>query len=388
MSKYAIPVSSVAGLHRGDSSSVRGPQLAAALAMLCLIAGPASAQHPVPSIPLAPSLTLVQTLREGAVERESVVRLADVSPAGVRYEWSFLEVSARGDTSRGSHGRFVRTADLDTAPRWHQIYDRGDTLEHPGYTAFTVSRAVFDRLASAGSSPFSLLGLAESSVGGLASLGLGGGPALVRWRGTLTRVGSGPLPFPLLVDGKRVNVPALHLEGKFTARGESWTPQLWVLAERDHPLILELADSRRVFQTVRADLGGAAAGEARALEGALARSCRVEVPGIYFESASAVFDPASNETIAALARMLARHADWTVTIEGHTDSIGTSTVNAALSERRANAVRARLTSQGVAPSRLRAIGYGQTRPRESNATIEGRARNRRVELLRPCGGSR
>ena len=86
--------------------------------------------------------------------------------------------------------------------------------------------------------------------------------------------------------------------------------------------------------------------------------------------------------------MLARHADWTVTIEGHTDSIGTSAANAALSERRANAVRARLTSQGVAPARLRAVGYGQTKPRESNATIAGRARNRRVELLRPCGGSR
>ena len=362
-------------------------EIAATLATVCLTSI-APAQGSAPGIPLARSLTLVQTLHEGAVERESVVRLADVSAAGVRYEWGYLEVSAGGDTTRGSHARFVRRADLDTAPRWHQIYARGDTLEHPGYTAFTVSRAVFDRLASSGQSPFSLLAIAEPTAGGLASLGLGGAPALVRWRGTLTRVGGGPVPFPLLVDGQRVNVPALHLEGKFTARGESWTPQLWVLAQRDHPLILELQDSRRVFQTVRADLGGSSADGARAVEGALARSCRVEVPGIYFESASAVLDPASNETIAALAHMLARHADWTVTIEGHTDSIGTSAANAALSERRANAVRARLTKQGVAPARLRAIGYGQTKPREINATIAGRARNRRVELLRPCGGSR
>jgi outer membrane protein OmpA-like peptidoglycan-associated protein len=361
--------------------------IAAVLTALSLTAG-VGAQGAAPAIPLARSLTLVQTLHEGAVERESVVRIADVSATGVRYEWSFLEVSAGGDTSRGNHERFVRAADLDTAPRLHQIYARSDTLEHPGYTAFTVSRAVFDRIGTAGSSPFSLLGIAESAVGGLASLGLGGGPSLVRWRGTLTRVGSGPVPFPLLVDGRRVNVPALHLEGKFTARGESWTPQLWVLARRDHPLILKLEDSRRVFQTVRADLDAGTPARARVVEGALERSCRVEVPGIYFESASAVLDPASNATIAALARMLARHADWTVTIEGHTDSIGTSAANLALSERRANAVRARLTSGGVAAARLRAVGYGQTKPRESNSTIEGRARNRRVELLRPCGGSR
>jgi outer membrane protein OmpA-like peptidoglycan-associated protein len=370
---------------RGAAHRIAG---AAVLATLWLTAGIASAQGSAPTIPLARSLTLVQTLHEGAAERESVVRLADVSDAGVRYEWSFLEVSASGDTTRGKHERFVRRADLDTAPRWHQLYQRGDSLEHPGYTAFTVSRAAFDRLSTSGSTPFSLLAIAESSTGALSALGLGGGPSLVRWRGTLTRVGNGAVPFPLLVNGQRVSVPALRLQGKFTARGGSWAPQLWVLAQRDHPLILELTDSTRTFQTVRADLGDLSAEGARALEGALARSCRVEVPGIYFESASATLDPASNETIAALARMLARHADWTVTIEGHTDSIGTSAANAALSERRANAVRARLTSQGVAASRLRAVGYGQTRPRESNATIAGRARYRRVVLLRPCGGSR
>jgi len=357
-------------------------------ATLCLTGGMASAQGSAPGVPLARGLTLVQTLRDEGADRESVVSLADASPTGVRYVWTFLEVSARGDTTRGRYERLVRQADLDTAPRWHQVYDRGQPLEHPGYTAFTVSRAVFDQIGSAGSAPFSLLGFAESTVPQLAALGLGGGPALVRWRGTLTRVGSGTVPFPLLVDGRRVEVPALHLEGKFTARGESWAPHLWVLAQRDHPLILKLEDSRRVFQTVRADFGTAVADGARSLEGTLARSCRVEVPGIYFESASAVLNPASDETLVALARMLERHPDWTVTIEGHTDSIGTSAANAALSERRAAAVRARLTSQRIAPARLRAVGYGQTRPRESNSTIEGRARNRRVELLRPCGGSR
>jgi outer membrane protein OmpA-like peptidoglycan-associated protein len=373
---------------RRGLGTVRGIAGAVVLVALCLTPKRVSAQGAPPNIPLSRSLTLVQTLHDGDADRESVVRVAEVSPAGVRYEWNYLEVSGSRDTSRGRFERFVRSADLDTAPRWHQVYGPGDTVEHPGYSAYTLSRQAYDRLGASGSTPFSLLAIGSSSVGSLSALGFGGGIALVRWRGTLTRVGSGPVPFPLLVNGERVNVPALRLEGKFTARGESWAPHLWVLAQRDHPLILELEDARRTFQTVRADFTGAAADGARAVEGALTRACRVEVPGIYFQSASAVLDPASNETLAALAQMLARHADWTVTIEGHTDSIGTNASNLALSERRANAVRGRLASQGVAPARLKAIGYGQTRPRESNATIAGRARNRRVELLRPCGGSR
>ena len=358
-----------------------------ALAALCLATGVASAQGPAPTVPLARSLALVQTLRDGDAERESVVTLADVSPAGVRYVWNFVEVHAPGDTSFGTHERLVRRADLDTAPRLHQIYRREEPLEHPGYTAFTISRAVFDQITNGGSAPFSLLGLADAAGGQLAALLGGGRPAVVRWRGTLARVAPGTVPFPLLVNGRRVEVPALHLEGKFTARGESWTPRIWVLAQRDHPLLLKLEDPRRVFQTVRADLGGAG-DHGRAIEGALSTTCRVEVPGIYFETASAVLNPASDETIAALAQILTRNAAWTVTIEGHTDSIGASASNMALSERRANAVRARLTGRGVAAARLRAAGYGATRPRESNSTIAGRARNRRVELLRPCGGSR
>jgi outer membrane protein OmpA-like peptidoglycan-associated protein len=86
--------------------------------------------------------------------------------------------------------------------------------------------------------------------------------------------------------------------------------------------------------------------------------------------------------------MLKRHPDWSLAIEGHTDSIGGAASNKALSERRAGAVRAALISAfGIDASRLRASGFGATRPKESNATLDGRARNRRVEVVRPCGTS-
>jgi outer membrane protein OmpA-like peptidoglycan-associated protein len=113
--------------------------------------------------------------------------------------------------------------------------------------------------------------------------------------------------------------------------------------------------------------------------------CRAPVYGLYFEFASAELKRASRPTLTQIAAVLRQHPDWTLTIEGHTDSIGGAEKNLSLSDRRAGAVRDELIRHyGVAPSRLAIKGFGLTRPVEPNATIEGRARNRRVELARKC----
>jgi outer membrane protein OmpA-like peptidoglycan-associated protein len=70
-----------------------------------------------------------------------------------------------------------------------------------------------------------------------------------------------------------------------------------------------------------------------------------------------------------------------VTIEGHTDDVGTDEYNQALSERRAQAVVAYLVQKGVDKSRLTARGYGKSRPAAVNGGDEGRRRNRRVEIV-------
>jgi outer membrane protein OmpA-like peptidoglycan-associated protein len=70
-----------------------------------------------------------------------------------------------------------------------------------------------------------------------------------------------------------------------------------------------------------------------------------------------------------------------VEVGGHTDSVGSEAYNQGLSERRADAVRDYLMSKGVKASRLTARGYGESRPVASNDTEEGRAENRRVELV-------
>jgi len=70
-----------------------------------------------------------------------------------------------------------------------------------------------------------------------------------------------------------------------------------------------------------------------------------------------------------------------VTIEGHTDSVGTQQYNLALGDRRANAARDYLLMRGIAAGRLRTVSFGEDRPIDTNETAAGRARNRRAHLV-------
>ena len=104
--------------------------------------------------------------------------------------------------------------------------------------------------------------------------------------------------------------------------------------------------------------------------------------GINFDLDSAAIRPESTAVLDEMVAILVAQPSWKLAIEGHTDSTGTDARNLALSRQRAAAVVAYLTGRGVAPSRLRAAGFGPTRPIADNGTELGRARNRRVELVR------
>ncbi len=79
-------------------------------------------------------------------------------------------------------------------------------------------------------------------------------------------------------------------------------------------------------------------------------------------------------------RVLAQNPGLKIEVQGHTDSVGTADYNQALSQRRAISVKQYLLEKGIAASRLSAGGYGLTQPIDSNATGDGRSRNRRVQL--------
>jgi OOP family OmpA-OmpF porin len=106
-----------------------------------------------------------------------------------------------------------------------------------------------------------------------------------------------------------------------------------------------------------------------------------EIAGPHFAFDQARLTPAGSARVADAARLLAAHPDVRVAVEGHTDSVGNPEYNQRLSERRARVVADRLIAEGVAPRRLDVRGFGESRPVADNDTEEGRARNRRVEIV-------
>lgn len=102
---------------------------------------------------------------------------------------------------------------------------------------------------------------------------------------------------------------------------------------------------------------------------------------VLFDSGKATLKPGAVPKIDRLAAYLKRNADDSVTIEGHTDSVGSEEYNQDLSQRRADAVRTALISRGVNADRIQASGKGEGFPVASNDSPSGRQQNRRVEVV-------
>lgn len=103
---------------------------------------------------------------------------------------------------------------------------------------------------------------------------------------------------------------------------------------------------------------------------------------VNFDTAKATIKPDSQTIISRVVELLQSNPELKLSVEGHTDNVGKPETNRILSESRARAVVAALVSRGIAPSRLTSAGFGPDRPVADNSTEEGRAKNRRVELVR------
>jgi OmpA-OmpF porin, OOP family len=110
------------------------------------------------------------------------------------------------------------------------------------------------------------------------------------------------------------------------------------------------------------------------------RKGSITLEGVAFEVNSAQLTAESRPLLARVAADLAKYPSLRVEMQGHTDSSGADEYNMKLSERRAQAVRDYLVSQGVPARQVDARGYGETQPVADNSTAEGRARNRRVVM--------
>jgi OmpA-OmpF porin, OOP family len=140
-----------------------------------------------------------------------------------------------------------------------------------------------------------------------------------------------------------------------------------------------LGDSQTplIFKNVRIALGG----DMNLLD-ALNKAGKIVTYGIHFDVNSATVKAESMGTINEIVKLLKDNPQLKLEIGGHTDSSGDAAKNATLSQQRAESVTKMLVSQGVGAARLTAKGYGDTKPIADNKTAEGRAQNRRVELVK------
>lgn len=106
-----------------------------------------------------------------------------------------------------------------------------------------------------------------------------------------------------------------------------------------------------------------------------------ETSGIYFDTEKYNINQQSRQALNSLANILQEYDNTNILVEGHTDSAGSDAYNLTLSKNRAQAVTDYLVTQGnVSRGRIETKWYGESQPKYDNSTVEGRAKNRRVEI--------
>ena len=103
---------------------------------------------------------------------------------------------------------------------------------------------------------------------------------------------------------------------------------------------------------------------------------------INFETGKSIIKPESKTILDQIVQLLTENTALKISIEGHTDNVGTAPANQILSENRAKAVMNAIVAKGLNKSRFVAKGWGQTKPISENTTEEGKAKNRRVEIVK------
>jgi outer membrane protein OmpA-like peptidoglycan-associated protein len=203
----------------------------------------------------------------------------------------------------------------------------------------------------------------------------------------------------VILNDRLVSLPVIKTRGvmKYWIRGEllDVDDTVIVLDDERFPLLIdqhgtnEKAASRIYFSKIthaggRQPGGGTLSMRPGFLEEGLVDDKRVDVYGIYFDFNSDRIRPESEPVLEEIGSIMKRRPDWRLSIQGHTDNVGgNGAYNLELSKKRSAAVVSALVNRfGISAGRLTSGGSGAAAPKDTNDTPEGRARNRRVELVR------
>jgi outer membrane protein OmpA-like peptidoglycan-associated protein len=394
-----------------------------------------------PRIPLCEGMTLVTAVNGGSGDYESIKTLKSVTATEARISYS-AEKMDYGDMFSVDpprlrsyvSKRIQRLEDLRTSRQYLQQFDTNIPEDVPGLTSLGTSSLVLSELKKQGHADFSFATFWGFVVPPSLNRDDPNSVYRARLAGQAKVFSSTPEQISVLVNGVPTALPAIHVGGNFLG----YISEFWFLDQADNPLALKyrigVDDIKPKTPEERKDCesqtkiagyipqhclkleggdqsnldlvkinftcavappegnsgGGAGAGGAGTpssgaakLEASLLKDGRAEIPDIFFRSASDEIRDESAGSLLVIAEVLKRHADWKLSVEGHTDSLLADAFNQKLSERRAVAVKqALVTRYGIVATRLTTQGFGETRPRAANDTLAGRARNRRVELVR------
>ena len=166
--------------------------------------------------------------------------------------------------------------------------------------------------------------------------------------------------------------PKRRVNGKIVQDGR----EVWVQIEKGNGLIwMRIVEKAAMTQYIVAD--------AASLGNDLAATGHTALYGIHFDTDKSEVKPESEPALQEIAKLMAQDPGLTIKVVGHTDMTGALDANLELSWARAEAVvQALVARHGVAASRLKGYGVGPLAPVATNGTEEGRARNRRVELVK------
>lgn len=465
------------------------PAILLTVSTLLLASGICTAESVAPVIPLCPGMKIITAINQPSGDYESIKRLTRVSPEGITLHYSSEhEVSdpfsdKPPELVATNVTRTILSADQSKAAYYMAAFSEILPETLPNSTAITVSTNLYTQLKQTGKAEMSIITLIngnatpENVIDPNSPFRWWFAPAVY----ALELADKAPVKVPVLVNGIRTDLPALHANGQFgTEKAE-----FFILDDPKNPLMLKFrlgfgtdealkekfasdpvmtkmleelavalpapAEQERLQVTqitfdchaggdlpiptntgkpleisgefatdaepfsagsggaassggAGADTGNGGSGtgtgamgsgagnlalgagggnRAAELEKALQEGEKVDIYDIFFSFNSATLRPESDETLTLIADLLNKHPDWKLAIGGHTDSIASDSFNLDLSNRRAAAVKTALVERfKIADNRLSIQGYGEGSPRDTNDTLEGRARNRRVELMR------
>ncbi len=342
-------------------TSYRGRSATMGAMLIGLAPISALAQQPAGPFVLHRGLQITTTFsNDFGRDADSVINVVAATPQYVRINYS----STRGIyTTRDilmSDREAATTYVLGYAPRMPTLIE--------GSTSLGISAALLERLRSAGSAPITLIHSDK----------------LERIECVATATGV-DVKVPIIIDDRVAEIPTLQASVECASGSRTGRGTLVFANDRNNPLLIESSlrfSWERRPRSERVTRVTASIGMQADMEQSLDTLRTYDVYGLHFDFDKSRLRPETAQLVREIAVMLHANPNWVIQIGGHTDSIGDGTYNFRLSADRASAVRQALIDQGIAGSRLKAIGFGESQPKADNETFAGRAINRRVEFRR------